>query len=114
MRTKEKNDIALAVLSWTELDVDSMDKGINPGTGLNTFLLRIEPDVDEGPALAIFFPFWRELDVDSMDRRINPGTGLNTFLFWIVPNVDVSALLVIFFWRELDVDKRINHGTVLD
>ena len=49
-----------------------------------------------------------------MDRRINPGTGLNTFLFWIEPDVDVSALLVIFFWRKLDVDKRINHGTVLD
>ena len=32
-----------------------MDKGINPGTGLNTFLFRIEPDVGEGPALAIFF-----------------------------------------------------------
>ena len=56
MRTKENHDIALAVFSWTKLDVDTMDKGINPGTGLNMFLFQIEPDVDEGPALAIFFP----------------------------------------------------------
>ena len=34
-----------------------MDKGINPGTGLNMFLFWIEPDVDEGAALAIFFSF---------------------------------------------------------